>query len=80
MKLKDKKIELLAQVTERDNDPATRLPARVGLFPAAFRQGSVRGGDYKLQGRSAFHDQLQNRSDDRPCCTVQRRSVRYYPH
>ena len=60
MKLKDKKIELLKQVTEHDSEDFSTTTLHPVCPPvwAYFRQGSIRRSDHQLQGRSAVHNQL----------------------
>ena len=84
MKLKDKKIEILAPHTVRDNEgfATTTLELVDAPLWAYFRQLSgkeVFAAD-QLQGRSAVHDKLPHGFNDRLRCAVQGRSVRYNPH
>ena len=82
MKLKDKKIEILAPHTVRDNEgfaTTTLEPVDAPLW-AYFRQRSFCGGNDQLQGKSAVHDKLPHGFNNRLRRAVQGRSVRYNPH
>lgn len=72
MKLKDKKIELLQQVTTRDNEEFAQTPLQPVSAPAwaYFRQRGFRGGNNQLQGRSIIHDKIPHGHNDRTHCAV----------